>query len=97
MHGVIQSYFSTRAGVPTMCQDHDVHIPEEILKNLGRWSSSVFQNYRKNYTAALKARRFIEEELVAKLGNQNQKQPGLMTVSQDYLPPSKKPKFLRYK
>ena len=59
---------SCRSGVPTMAQENDMFIPPEILKSLGRWSSDAYLVYQKSFDAALKARRFVEEEIVAKLG-----------------------------
>ena len=91
------SNHSCRAGVPTMCQEHDIHIPEEILMNLGRWQTSVHQQYRKSFGAALQARRFIEEEIVARIGKKKPRTQDFQTVSKDYLPPPKKTKFSKFK
>ena len=71
---------SCRAGVPTMAQEKDLFIPEEILKNLGRWNTTVFMKYQKSFHAAMEARRFIEEELVDKLGEKKEKSNKLNTA-----------------
>ena len=52
-----------------MAQETDLFIPEEVLKNLGRWTSDAHLVYLKSFDAALKARRFIEEEIVKRFAN----------------------------
>ena len=83
---------SCRAGVPTMAQQTDIFIPEEILHNLGRWSSSAALLYQKSFDAAMKARRFIEEEIVKKLGGKKLSGERLGKIS-DQPPPAKKRKL----
>ena len=38
---------SLRSGIPTMCQENDIHIDEETLKLLGRWHSTAYKVYMK--------------------------------------------------
>ena len=63
---------SCRSAVPTICQELECHIPEEILKGLGRWSSDAYLQYLKSYAGALKTRRFVEEEIIKKISESRQ-------------------------
>ena len=86
------SNHSCRSGVPTMAQETDLFIPEDVLRNLGRWSSSAALLYLKSFEAAMKARRFIEDEIVKKLGGQKVSGNKLGKLS-DQPPPAKKKKL----
>ena len=83
---------SCRAGVPTMAQENDLFIPPEIMKGLGRWSSDAYLAYQKSFEAALKARRFVEEEIIANLSGKMLSQK--LGKNSDQLPPvPKRPRF----
>ena len=64
---------STRAAIPTLCQELAVHIPTEILQNLGRWQSNAYLVYLKSYGAALRARRYIEDKIIKKVSESRNK------------------------
>ena len=58
---------SCRAGVLTALATYDVHLDEDVAMFLGRWHSSAYKVYQKNFEAALRARRVIEKDLMSKL------------------------------
>ena len=58
---------SCRAGVLTTLASYDVHLDEDVAMFLGRWHSSAYKLYQKSFEAALKARRVIEKDLMAKI------------------------------
>ena len=75
-----------------MAQETDLFIPEDVLRNLGRWSSSAALVYLKSFDAALKARRFIEEEIVKKCAGKKLSQSKLGQISNQ--PPAAKSRKL---
>ena len=58
---------SLRSGIPTMCQENDIHIDEDILKLLGRWSSPAYKAYMKSFEGALKARKYMENTILSQI------------------------------
>ena len=58
---------SLRSGIPTMCQENDLHIDEDILKLLGRWSSPAYKAYMKSFEGALAARKYMENTILSQI------------------------------
>ena len=67
---------STRSAVPTLCQELAHFIPPQIVQHLGRWQSDCYQLYMKDYSSALAARRFVEEEIIAKIAERKEQEAG---------------------